>query len=441
MSEYQSAIQSNSGIQTELEPERALLVGIETRNPEWSLEESLAELARLVDTAGAEVVSQTSQKMEKPNPRTFIGSGKAEEISELCRINHIDLVVFDDELTPSQQSNLEKIMPRNVKVIDRTALILDIFGLHAQTKEGRLQVRLAQNQYLYPRLRGMWAHLASNKMGGGVGSRFGEGESQLEVDRRMVRKRITSIKRELKDLSENRITQRKQRYESGMFRVALAGYTNAGKSSLLNALTDSDVLSYDKLFATLDSTTRKLILPEGRETTLTDTVGFIQKLPTTLVESFKSTLDEILGADLILHVVDASSEHYEKHIKAVMEVLDQIKAQKIPLILVFNKIDLLTEEELEALRHRWPQALVVSSVTGQGIDELIHAIGLAAAAQDILLDVIIPYDKGNLASLAHERCRIIDEAYEEDGTHLTLQIPQSYFAQFKPYATNKRQSE
>ena len=233
--------------------------------------------------------------MTLPNPRTFVGSGKAEEVAQLCRAHAADVAIFDDELSPSQQSNLEKIVPRDVKVIDRTALILDIFALHATTKEGRLQVRLAQNQYLLPRLRGMWAHLASNRMGGGVGSRFGEGESQLEVDRRMVRKRITSIKRELKELADNRHLQRKSRYESGMFRVALAGYTNAGKSSLLNALTGADVLSYDQLFATLDSTTRKYELPEGREITLTDTVGFIQKLPTTLVEAFKSTLDEVVG--------------------------------------------------------------------------------------------------------------------------------------------------
>lgn len=211
-------------------------------------------------------------------------------------------------------------MDKSVKVIDRTALILDIFALHATSKEGRLQVRLAQNQYLYPRLRGMWAHLASNRMGGGVGSRFGEGESQLEVDRRMVRKRITSIRRELERLSDVRSLQRESRYGSGMFKVALAGYTNAGKSSLINRLTGADVLSYDKLFATLDSTTRKFELPEGREVTVTDTVGFIQKLPTTLVEAFKSTLDEITGADLILHVIDASSPEFEGQIEAVCEV-------------------------------------------------------------------------------------------------------------------------
>ena len=258
--------------------ERAILVGVDLRNggEGVSLESSLAELERLVNTAGAQVVATTWQRLDSPNPRTFIGSGKAEEVASMCRSFAADVVIFDDELTPSQQSNLEKAMPREVKVIDRTALILDIFALHATTKEGRLQVRLAQNQYLLPRLRGMWAHLASNRMGGGVGSRFGEGESQLEVDRRMVRRRITSIKRELEQVSKMRSLQRESRYASSVFKVAEAGYTNAGKSSLINRLCDAQVLSYDKLFATLDSTTRKLSLPGGREVTLTDTVGFIQ---------------------------------------------------------------------------------------------------------------------------------------------------------------------
>ena len=318
MSEFESVIERGPRTRLEERRERALLVGVDRPGLSWPLQATLAELERLVDTAGADVVARTTQRLDAPNPKTFIGSGKAEEIAQLCKDQEIDLVVFDDELTPSQQSNLEKVVGKPVKVIDRTALILDIFALHASTKEGRLQVRLAQNQYLLPRLRGMWAHLASNRMGGGVGSRFGEGESQLEVDRRMVRKRITSIKRELAHLADVRAVQREGRYASGMFKVALAGYTNAGKSSLINRLTGSDVLAWDKLFATLDSTTRRLVLPEGRQITVTDTVGFIQKLPTTLVESFKSTLDEISGSDLVLHVVDASSE----------EFLDQIEDRK-----------------------------------------------------------------------------------------------------------------
>ena len=368
MSEYQSVLIKGAKTTVEEKREKAVLVGVERPGMRWNISSSLAELKRLADTAGADTVAVTTQKLDSPNPRTFVGSGKVEEISRLCRSTGADLIIFDDELTPSQQSNLEKSVDRDLKVIDRTALILDIFALHATTKEGRLQVRLAQNQYLLPRLRGMWSHLASNRMGGGVGSRFGEGESQLEVDRRLVRKRITTIKRELAHLAEVRAVQRESRYESGMFKVSLAGYTNAGKSSLLNRLTNADVLAYDKLFATLDSTTRKYELPEGREITLTDTVGFIQKLPTTLVEAFKSTLDEITGSDLILHVVDASSDEFEEQIVAVEEVLEQINAQTLPRVLVFNKCDLLTiEQQGQALANRY-DALLVSAETGEGIE-------------------------------------------------------------------------
>lgn len=414
--------------------ERAILVGIDYKDAsESALESSLAELARLTDTAGAVVVATVSQRLDAPNPRMFVGSGKAEEIADLCRSFAADVVIFDEELTPSQQSNLEKAMPRDVKVIDRTALILDIFALHATTKEGRLQVRLAQNQYLLPRLRGMWAHLASNRMGGGVGSRFGEGESQLEVDRRMVRKRITSIRRELEQVSRMRETQRSARYASGVFKVAEAGYTNAGKSSLLNRLAGADVLSYDKLFATLDSTTRKLVLPEGREVTLTDTVGFIQKLPTTLVEAFKSTLDEIRGADLILHVVDASSDERDAQMRAVEDTLEQIGAQGISRVLVFNKIDLVDSSVRATLSARYPLAVFVSAETGEGADLLIDAIARAASASETVMEVLVPYSRGDVVSIAHERCTVVAESYDERGTLLTLRIPADLVVLFKAY--------
>ena len=434
MTEFESVIERGPKTLAEERRERAVLVGVERPGLKWPLASSLAELERLADTAGAETVAMTTQRLDAPNPRTFVGSGKAEEIADLARAHAADLVIFDDELTPSQQSNLEKIVGRDVKVIDRTALILDIFALHATSKEGRLQVRLAQNQYLLPRLRGMWAHLASNRMGGGVGSRFGEGESQLEVDRRMVRKRITSIKRELAHLAEVRAVQRESRYASGMFKVALAGYTNAGKSSLINRLTDADVLSYDKLFATLDSTTRKFELPEGREITITDTVGFIQKLPTTLVEAFKSTLDEITGADLILHVVDASSSEFESQIDAVCDVLDQIGAASIGTIEVFNKCDLLDEGMVAGLHRRFPHAQFVSARTGAGIDELVGAIAAAASAADAKLDVVIPYQRDDLVSLAHERCHIISETHEADGTHLQMLVGPAYASTFQAFA-------
>lgn len=420
-------------VSTEKVPERALLVGIDRPGNTWSIDQTLAELERLVHTAGAHTIAVTTQKLDTVNPRTFVGTGKADEIAHICRMQSIDVVVFDDELSPSQQSNLEKIVDRNVKIIDRTALILDIFALHATTKEGCLQVRLAQNQYLYPRLRGMWQHLASNRMGGGVGSRFGEGESQLEIDRRMVRKRITQIKRELKVLEKNRTTQRAKRSASGMLQVALAGYTNAGKSSLLNQLCHTEVLTYDKLFATLDSTTRKYVLPEGREIVLTDTVGFIQKLPTTLIEAFKSTLDEIRDADIILHVVDASSESFESQINAVEDVLGQIGAVDINRIEVFNKIDLLEENQRNSLQRRFKTAVFVSAATGENTDVLIDRIATVASAQDSLLDVLIPYQDGNIVALAHEQCSILHEEHHADGTYLQLRVPHRLEPHFSAY--------
>lgn len=415
--------------------ERAILVGVERPGDAWSVESSLDELQRLVDTVGAETVGRTTQKIDAPNPRTFIGSGKAEEVAEMCRAYAADVVVFDDELTPSQQANLERVVDKSVKVIDRTALILDIFALHATTREGRLQVRLAQNQYLYPRLRGMWAHLASNRMGGGVGSRFGEGESQLEVDRRMVRKRISSIKRELAHLDDVRGVQRDSRYRSGTFKIALAGYTNAGKSSLINRLTGSDVLSYDKLFATLDATTRKLKLPEGREVTVTDTIGFIRKLPTTLVESFKSTLDEINGADLILHVIDGSSDELAYQIDTVEEVLGQIGAERIERLTVFNKCDLIESlDAIERLRRTHPDAAIVSAVTGEGVDLLVERIAQVASSRDDYIEALVPYDRGDLVALAHKRCHIVSEEHTESGTKITLYAPPDCAHLFKAFA-------
>lgn len=414
--------------------ERAVLVGIDRPNAPWPLESSLAELERLVDTAGADTVAVFTQRLETANPRTFVGSGKAAEIADACKAFDADLVVFDDELSPSQQSNLEHVVGRDVKVIDRTALILDIFALHATTREGRLQVRLAQNQYLYPRLRGMWGHLASNHMGGGVGSRFGEGESQLEVDRRIVRNRITSIKRELAHLEKIRGTQRESRFGSGVFKVALAGYTNAGKSSLANMLADADVLAYDKLFATLDSTTRRLRIPNGREVTITDTVGFIRKLPTSLVESFKSTLDEVRGADLILHVMDASSIELEYQRRTVEDVLEQIGASRIERIEVLNKIDLVAGAGRNELALMHPKAVMVSASTGEGTDGLLECISMAAAAHDRAIEVVVPYERGDVVSIAHRRCRIVQEEHRDDGTHLLVEVPEELVHVFEQYS-------
>ena len=433
MSEFESVIERGPRTRLEERRERALLVGVDRPGLSWPLQATLAELERLVDTAGADVVARTTQRLDAPNPKTFIGSGKAEEIAQLCKDQEIDLVVFDDELTPSQQSNLEKVVGKPVKVIDRTALILDIFALHAKSREGKLQVRLAQNEYLYPRLRGMWAHLASNRMGGGVGSRFGEGESQLEVDRRMVRNRITSIRRELKRLKSIRSTQRENRLSSGVRNVALAGYTNAGKSSLLNAISGSGVYADDLLFATLDSTTRAIKLPSGRQITLTDTVGFIQKLPTTLVESFRSTLDEISDADLILHVADASSPDMEMHLDAVTETLGQIGAETIPRLLVLNKVDALTNDERAVLAGRYPDAILVSARTHEGMEDLTGAMSLSLGASETTLNVVIPYEHGEETARAHRMGAVISESFEDDGVHLTVRCPDGLTARLERY--------
>ncbi len=420
-------------VTTELEPERAVLVGVEQRDTRWPLERSLDELERLADTAGAVVVARLTQRLEKPNPRSFIGSGKLEELVGLVHRLDADVVIFDDDLTPSQQTVLEKAVGSPVKIIDRTALILDIFGLHAQTREGRLQVQLAQLQYLLPRLRGMWSHLAKEQTRGGIGSRFGQGETQLEVDRRLVRSRIAVVKRELREVEKRRGVQSKERVASPAFRVALAGYTNAGKSSLLNRLTGSDVLAQDKLFATLDPTTRSYRLPGGRAMTITDTVGFIQKLPHGLVNAFKSTLSEVRDADLLLKVADASDANLTRQLEAVDRVLDEIGADEVRSCVVLNKVDLIDNLQRVELRRLYPDAVFVSAATGGGIDELVERIGLEAAALDVLVDVLIPYREGKLLKVLHECGTILDESYEETGTHVLAKLPQRLAARISEY--------
>lgn len=414
-------------------PERTLIVGVDTGRTDWPMSESLAELARLVETAGGVVVATETQKLDSPIPKTFVGSGKAKELAALVKRMDVDVVAFDDQLSPSQQANLEQIFGEPVKVIDRTALILDIFGRHATTREGALQVQLAQLQYVLPRLRGMWSHLMGEQMRGGIGSRFGQGESQLEVDRRLVRDRIASLRRELARLETRRATQSKARWDSGVYRVALAGYTNAGKSTLLNALTNSDVYAKDELFATLDPTTRSIDLTEGRKITLTDTVGFIQKLPTTLVESFKSTLAEVRAADLVLEVVDANDENWEKKVRAVEEILAQIDANEIRRVLVFNKCDLLDDEALAGLKAANPRAVFVSAGEGWGLAGLLHRIAQEASDGDVTLTALVPYEKGMLMKLVHERCQIIREQYVEGGLLVTAKAGARMAATLKPY--------
>lgn len=422
------------------QPERAILVGVDTGRSPWPLEESLAELGRLAETDGAEVVGTMTQRLDAPVPRTFIGSGKTQELVRLVDALDADVVIFDDELTPSQQSNLEKAVKEPRKVIDRTALILDIFGNHAKTREGRLQVQLAQLQYLLPRLRGMWSHLVGEQTRGGIGSRFGQGESQLEVDRRLIRDRIAWLRKELETLEKRRGVQSKARWDAGVYRVALVGYTNAGKSTLLNHLTGSDVYAKDELFATLDPTTRALDLEEGRKITITDTVGFIQKLPTTLVEAFKSTLAEVVAADLILLVVDASDPNAAKAIDAVRHVLKDIGASEKRSVLVFNKMDLLDEAQTHELMTAYPDAVQISALSGMGVRGLLYRIAQEASDGDITCTVLIPYEKGMLMRMVHERCQVISERYEEGGLMATVRASERMAMTLEPYRVDREEA-
>lgn len=414
-------------------PERAILVGVDLGRSEWSCEESLAELARLAETDGAEVVLTMTQRLDAPVPKTFIGKGKVEELCSYVRSLSADVVIFDDELTPSQQANLERAVGEPVKIIDRTALILDIFGVHAKTHEGRLQVQLAQLQYVLPRLRGMWSHLVGEQTRGGIGSRFGQGESQLEVDRRLVRARISTLRRELERLERRRGVQSKARWDSGVYRVALVGYTNAGKSTLLNRLTGAGVYVRDELFATLDPTTRALELEEGRKITITDTVGFIQKLPTMLVESFKSTLAEVRAADLILLVVDASDPHRELEIDAVRSVLAEIGASEIRCVTVLNKADLLDELQLRDAAVAHPDAQVISAREGTGVRGLLYRVAREAAAGSVTMSVLVPYEKGLLMRMVHERCQVMRETYVQEGLLATVKADARMARTLAPY--------
>lgn len=419
--------------------ERAVLVGVDRGSSDWPVEESLAELARLAETAGIEVVATVTQRMDRPNPRTFVGAGKAEEIAALAKSLEATAVVFDDELTPSQQVNVEGLLA-DTRVLDRTALILEIFALHAVSREGKLQVELARLEYLLPRLRGMWGHLERERLGGGRGARFGAGESQLETDRRLARHRISELKHELKAVEGERQLQRKRRARAGVFRVALVGYTNAGKSTLLNALTGAGVLSADMLFATLDSTTRRLELPEGREVTITDTVGFINKLPHGLVEAFKSTLAEVSEADLLLFVTDAGAQQREAQMQAVREVLAEIGAHTKPGITVFNKSDTLDEDTSAALGKKYPDAVFVSAKEGSGVDALLRRIGDDSARGAVTLELLVPYTRGDVVRTAHERGQILAETHTDEGTRLRVRMPREIASALDDFLAEKDSS-
>ena len=382
------------------EAEKAMLISTDS-------EQSLDELAGLAETAGALVITRVLQNRQKPDPATYIGSGKAEELSLACQALEIDLAIFDDELTGAQRRNLETAL--GVRVIDRTALILDIFAQHAQSAEGKLQVELAQMKYRLPRLTGQGAEMS--RLGGGIGTR-GPGETQLEVDRRRIRKRIDDLERELKEIKQRRDLRRARREKQGQTTVALVGYTNAGKSTLLNALAGSDVLVEDKLFATLDTVMRNVDLPENRSCLLVDTVGFIRKLPHPLVQAFRSTLEEAIYADLLIVVSDLSSPNYKQQRDTVFEVLNDLGATDRPILEVLNKADRVKPDTIVEPA----DAILISARDGMGLETLKAEIARRIAAMRHRAELVIPYSKGNLLSMIHSSGQVLSEEYLAEGT-------------------------
>jgi len=427
------------------------MVGVEIRQEPSliSMEDSLSELARLADTAGLEIVGETSQKLDSPNPNTYVGSGKVEEVVSLVEETLTDVVLFDNELSPRHLRELEEKLGLHVRVVDRTALILDIFAQHAHTSEGILQVALAQYEYRLPRLTRAWTHLA--RQGGGGGGRAGSvggvglrgpGETQLEVDRREIRKRIKFLKDELEKVRAHRQRYRAQRKRSRIPLISLVGYTNAGKSTLLNYLTKSGVLVADQLFATLDPTTRKIILPGGHESLLTDTVGFIQKLPTQLVAAFQATLEEIAEADLLIHVVDITHPNALEQAKAVDQTLKAIKAEHIPMIVALNKMDNLPYPEAaqEALKY-FPQAVAISALKGTGLPELLRLVEGELYENYVKISVQIPYSEGQLISLFHEQGHIEQIEHNRKGEFIKGQIPGRLLARYAAYQASAPPAE
>jgi GTP-binding protein HflX len=431
--------------------ERTFLVGVEVHGQEHllTLEDSLVELALLADTAGLEVVGELTQKLARPNPETFIGSGKVEELKALAEETLAQVVIFDDELSPRHQRELEKYLGESVRVLDRTALILDIFAQHARTSDGQLQVKLAQYEYYLPRLTGQWTHLARQAGGGGgrsgsvggVGLR-GPGETQLEVDRRTIRHEIAHLKEELEKVRAHRMRYRAQRKRSRIPTVVLVGYTNAGKSTLLNRLAKSDIYVADQLFATLDPTTRRVELPGAYQALFTDTVGFIQKLPTTLVAAFRATLEEIAEADLLLHVVDVSHPNAMNQAEAVQQTLEEIDAGHVPVITVLNKIDRLSDPE-SARRsvQLFPQAVAISARTGSGITDLLEHIRSGLYETFTPIHVRLPYQQGQLISLFHEFGQVERLEHGRKGVLMQGRIPGRLVAQFKPWQIKTGEKE
>ena len=442
------ALRRVAGLSTELEDvteveyrqlrlERVVLIGVWTEGSSQEAENSLAELAALAETAGSQVLEGLIQRRDRPDPATFVGSGKAKELRDIVVATGADTVICDGELTPGQLSQLEAVV--KVKVVDRTALILDIFAQHASSREGKAQVSLAQMEYMLPRLRG-WGQSMSRQAGGaggsasgGVGTR-GPGETKIETDRRRIRSRMAKLRREITAMKAARDTKRKERKRREVPSVAIAGYTNAGKSSLLNRLTGAGVLVENALFATLDPTVRRASTPDGRDYTLVDTVGFVRHLPHQLVEAFRSTLEEVAEADLILHVVDGSDADPEAQLAAVRSVLADVDAQGVPELVVINKADLADPLVVDRIRRREKHSIVVSARTGEGFDQLELLIARELPRPSVAVDVLLPYDRGDLVSRVHDEGELLEQDHRADGTWVRALVPAALAGELAPYA-------
>jgi GTP-binding protein HflX len=415
-------------------PERALLLAVDTSSGPWPVDESLDELAELARTAGADVVGCLSQRLDHPDPRTYLGRGKLGDARERAHAEAADLVIVDDELAPNTQKAMEELLGR--RVVDRTLLILDIFAQRARTHEGRVQVELARLEYLLPRLTRAWTHL--ERQVGGIGVRGGPGETQIEIDRRLIRTRIAALKREIEGIRVHRASQRSARQRGGVPVVALVGYTNAGKSTLFNCLTRAGAVAEDSLFATLDPLTRRIQLPGGQEVLLSDTVGFIAKLPTALVAAFRATLEELEGADLLLHVLDISSQRAEERAAIVRGVLDELGVGDRPMLQVLNKADLLARspQELEQTlaEARAADSAVVSARFGWNIEELLERIDAMLERGYERLRVRIPYDQAQLVDLFHRKGTIATERHTATGTLISGSLPARFAGPFRRYA-------
>ena len=412
---------------------RVFLVGVELKSrTATDVRESLAELEELATTAGTQLLGEAVQKLATPVAATYIGGGKAEELAKQCKENDVDTVIFDDELTPAQTRNLEKIF--GVKIMDRTALILEIFSQRARTREGKLQIELAQLEYLLPRLTRYWSHLSRQR--GSTGSIGGEGESQLEADRRKISERIDRIQRDLDLVRRQRETQRAGRQRSQWPLASIVGYTNAGKSTLLNQLTGAAVLAEDKLFATLDPTTRRLKLPTNQNVLLTDTVGFIKKLPHGLVEAFKATLEEVVQADLLVHVVDISHPQAAEQIDAVNTVLMEIGAAEKPVLMVFNKIDRLAGGPPPWLREKYPRAVSISAKTGEGLAPLLAELGTQLRPVREFLDLRVPQSEAAVIARIHAVGQVVTSRYSGKNARFKVRIPPHLREEFAPFVVD-----